>query len=109
MPEKKLTMDMVVDDVPPKFERLLSRTWATKLNGTFQMDLSYAAIPVFGEQRRLYKENRLAYMISNKENPKNHPIYAIGTHMGSFILFNDLCSQENMSGQSESAKDEASQ
>jgi hypothetical protein len=74
MIEKSLFMDVVVVDVPPKFGMLLSRSWETKLKGTFQMDLSYATIPIFSEQRRLYRENRLAYMIGNKENLENHPI-----------------------------------
>ena len=69
IPEKILVMDVVVADVPPKFRMLLSRSWATKLKGTFQMDLSHATILVFGKQRRLYRENCLAYMISNKDNP----------------------------------------
>ena len=50
------------------------------------MDLSYATIPVFGTLRRLYRENRMAYMISNRENPENHPIYSIDTDMGSSML-----------------------
>ena len=51
--EKSLVMDVVVADVPPKFGMMLSRLWETKLNGMFQMDMSYATIPVFGEQRIL--------------------------------------------------------
>ena len=66
IPEKNLIMDVVVADVPPKFGMLLSRSWAAKLQGTLQMDLSYTTIPVFGTLRRLYRENRLAYMISNR-------------------------------------------
>jgi len=62
-------MDIVVADIPPKFGMLLSRSWATKIKGTMQMDLTYAIIPVFGEQRRLYRETRIAYMVSNKDKP----------------------------------------
>ena len=62
-------MDVVVVDVPTKFGMLLSRSWETKLKGTLQMDMSYATIYVFGEQRKLYRESRLAYIISSKENP----------------------------------------
>ena len=50
MPEKSLVMDVVVADVPSKFGMLLSRWWETKLKGILQMNLSYATIPVFGEQ-----------------------------------------------------------
>ena len=91
MHEKSLVMDVVVANVPLKFGMLLSRSWASKIKGTFQMGLSYAKIPIFGEQRRLYGENLLAYMINNKENPKNHPIYFVDTDMGSSMLFNDSC------------------
>ena len=52
------------------------------------MDFSYATIPVFNQQRRLWRESRLKYMVSSKECPKNHPIYAVDTDMGSSIFFN---------------------
>ena len=52
VPKKSLVLDMVVADVPPSFGMLLSRSWEAKLKGTLQMDLSYATILVFGEQRR---------------------------------------------------------
>ena len=55
IPSKSLVMDVVVADIPPKFGMLLSRSWAAKLKGTLQMDMSYATIPIFGEQRRLYR------------------------------------------------------
>ena len=84
-------MNVVVADVPPKFDMLFSRSWEAKLKGTLQMDLSYATIPIFGEQRRSYRENILAYMISNKYNPENNLIYAINTNMGSNMFYNDLC------------------
>lgn len=51
IPEKNIVMDVVVADVPPKFGMLLSRSWASKLKATLQMDLSDATIPVFGMQR----------------------------------------------------------
>ena len=35
-----LSMDVVVADTPPKFGMLLSRSWAAKLKGTLQMDMS---------------------------------------------------------------------
>ena len=100
-------MDMVVINVPPKFGIFLSISWKAKLKGTLQMDLSYATIHIFGEKRRLYRENHLAYMISNKENPENHPIYFVDTNMGSSMLFNDLCPQRIDPGPSKSASDEA--
>ena len=52
-----------------------------------QNDLSYATILVFGgENRRLYREAQLAYIISDEKNPTNHPIYAVDTDFGACIL-----------------------
>jgi hypothetical protein len=56
IPAKNMVMDVVVADIPPKFGMLLSRSWAAKLKGTLQMDMSYATIPVFGQDKRLYRE-----------------------------------------------------
>lgn len=89
MTKKSIVMDAVVVDVPVKFGMLLSRSWVAKLKGTIQMDMAYATIPVFGEQRRLYRENSLAYMISSPEYPENHPIYSVDTYLGSAIFCND--------------------
>jgi hypothetical protein len=87
LPMKSVVMDIVVADVPPKFDMLLSRSWIRKLGGTLQMDLTYATIPVFrGEHRRLYRETQLAYIVSDKENPTNHPIFALDTDLGSSLL-----------------------
>jgi hypothetical protein len=51
------------------------------------MDLSYATIHVFGgEHRRLYREVRLAYFLSNHGNPSNHSIYVVEDELGSSIF-----------------------
>lgn len=89
IPSKSLVMDVVVTDIPPKFGMLLSRSWAAKIKGALQMDMSYVTIPVFGEQTRLYKEHKMAYMVSNAEQPNNHPIYSLDTELESAILFNE--------------------
>jgi hypothetical protein len=87
LPMKSVVLDVIVADIPPKFGMLLSRSWAKKVGGTLQMDLSYATIPVFGgEQRRLYREVRLAYLVSDHENPTNHPIYVVEDDLGSSIF-----------------------
>ena len=52
-------MDVVVANIPIKVGILLSTSWVAKLKGTLHMDMSYTTIPVFVEQRRLYRENRL--------------------------------------------------
>lgn len=87
LPMKSMMMDIVVADVPPKFGMLLSRGWTERLGGTLQNDLSYATVLVFGgESERLYREARLAYIISDEKHPTNHPIYAIDTDFGACIL-----------------------
>jgi hypothetical protein len=95
IPAKTTVMDIVVADIPPKFGMLLSRSWAAKIKGTMQMDLTYATIPVFGEQRRLYRETRMAYMVSSKDKPQNFPIYSCDTGLGSAILFNESVGRES--------------
>ena len=80
-------MDIVVVDIPPKFGLLLSRSWIKRLGGTLHINLTYATIPMFGgETKRLYRENRLAYIISNERNLVNQTIYAVDTDFGSCIL-----------------------
>ena len=89
IPAKILVMDVVVDDIPPKFGMLLSRSWVAKLNRALEMDMSYATIPIFGVQRRLYREQKLAYMMSSAERLNNHPIYLLDTEIGSSIFFTE--------------------
>jgi hypothetical protein len=87
LPVKSVVMDIVVDDVPPKFGMLLSRSWIKRLGGTLQMDLTYATISIFGgEHRRLYREVELVYIVSDEAYPTNHPIYALDTDLGSSSL-----------------------
>jgi hypothetical protein len=84
---RSMVMDVVVADIPPKFGLLLSRPWRKRLGGTLQMDLSYAIVLVFGgELKRLYIEIQLAYIINDKINSVNHPIYVVDMDFGSCIL-----------------------
>jgi ribonuclease HI len=51
------------------------------------MDLSYATISVLGgEHKRIYRKSQLVYIISDEENPTNHPVFSLDTHLGSSIL-----------------------
>ena len=52
IPAKSIIMYVVVADIPPKFDMLLSRSWDSKLKGTLQMDMSLSTIALFGEQRK---------------------------------------------------------
>jgi len=106
---KTVVMYIVVADIPPKFVMMFSRSWATKIKGTMQMDLTYATIPVFGEQRRLYRETRMAYMVSSKDKPQNFPIYALDTELGSAILFNELTNEAEEERKAENQSSEIQQ
>jgi hypothetical protein len=87
LPMRSMVMDIVVADVPLKFGMLLSRAWIKRLGGTLQNDLSYAIVLVFGgEQRGLYREAQLFYIISDEKEITNHPIYSVDTGLGSCIL-----------------------
>jgi hypothetical protein len=87
LPMKSVVMDIIVAKIPPKFGMLLSRTWAKKVGGSLQMDLTYATIPIFGgEHKRLYREVRLAYIISDHQNPNNHPVYVVEDEIGSSVF-----------------------
>ena len=88
-PNKTILMDVVVADIPPKYGMLLSRSWGEKLQGSFQLDLSYATISIFGKPKRLYRETLMKYVVSSESKPEIFPIYSIHSDMDSFILFND--------------------
>jgi len=81
-------MDIVVAGSPPKYGILLSHSWGEKLQGSLQLDMSYATIFVFGQQRKLYRDTLMKYMVSNAEKPQNLPIYSMHSDMDSFILYN---------------------
>jgi hypothetical protein len=67
-------MDLVIDDIPTKYGMLLSRSWGAKLGGSLQLDMTYMTILIFGGQfTQLYKETRLAYTVSDPQNPNYLP------------------------------------
>ena len=84
---KTLVMDVVVADIPSNFGMLLSRIWVAKLKGALQMDMLYSTIPIFGIQRRIFREKKLSYMVTSDESTQNHPIYSLETYMSSAIFF----------------------
>ena len=55
IPAKGLVMDIVVASIPPKYGMLLSISWGEKIQGSLQIDMSYATMPVFIQTRRLYR------------------------------------------------------
>jgi hypothetical protein len=100
VPVKSIVMDVVIADIPPKYDLLLSTSWGAKLGGSLQMDMTYAMIPVFGGKfTRLYRETRLAYTVSEPQNLNNFPIYIVDQDLENCILsFDDGldgCTEEN--------------
>ena len=88
IPAKCMVMDVVVADVPPKYGMLLSRSWGAKLQGTMQMDGSYATIPIFGQLRKLYRETQMKFLVSSPEKPKKSPfiLYTQTSTPSSFVM-----------------------
>lgn len=89
IPAKNVLMDVVVADIPPRFGMLLSRSWGAKIKETIQLDFSYAMIPMFGQMRKLYQEQKMKYMITSKEKPINHLINYVHIDLESFVLYSD--------------------
>lgn len=85
---KTILMDIVVVDIPPKYGMLFSRSWRAKIQGSLQLDMSYATISVLGQPKKLYRETLMKYVDSSQEKPQNFPIYSIHSNMDSFILYN---------------------
>jgi len=80
-PTKTILMDVVVADIPPKYGMLLSRSWGAKLQGSLQLDMSYATISVFGQPKRLYRETLMKYVVNSQDKPQNFPIYSMHSDM----------------------------
>jgi hypothetical protein len=100
VPVKSILMDVVIVDIPPKYDLLLSRSQGAKLGGSLQLDMTYATIILFGGKFTwLYRETRLAYTVSDPQNPNNFPIYIADQDLGNCILsFDDGldgCTEEN--------------
>ena len=50
--------------------------------------MSYATISVFGQPKKLYRENLMKYMISSAKRSINYTIYSTPIDLDSFILCN---------------------
>ena len=64
-PEATYKMDVIVTDTKPHYGMLLSRQWVAAVGGNVQLDLSYATIPIGGNQVKLYREPRAPKVIEN--------------------------------------------
>jgi hypothetical protein len=72
-PATNMVMYVVVVNIPPKFGMLLSRSWVAKMKGTLQMDMAYATIHIFGQDRRLYREVFSSTWLVTKLSQKTIP------------------------------------
>jgi hypothetical protein len=63
--------------------------------------MTYATIPIFGGQfTQLYRENRLAYTITEPQNPNNYSVYVVDQNVGNCLLsidddFEECIEEEN--------------
>jgi hypothetical protein len=96
IPAKSMVMDVVVADIPPEYGMFLSQSWGANLRGTLWLDMSYATIPVFGKQRRLYRETLMKYMVNIQEIPHNYPLYSTHSDLDSSILYNNGDTEEQI-------------
>lgn len=39
----------------------------------------------------------MKFMVSSQEKPNNYPLYSVHLDMDSFILYNDICLEEEVS------------
>jgi hypothetical protein len=100
VPVKSFLMDVVIVDISLKYALLLSRSSGAKLGESLKLDITYATITFFGGQlTQLYRETRLAYTVSDPQNPNNYPVYIAYQDLGNCILsFDDdvnSCAEEN--------------
>lgn len=90
IPKKSLLMDIVVEDIPPRFNMLLYRPWVSKVGGSTKLDLTSATIPTFGgKERRLYKESRFVKTMTPTEGSKNSLVYGKESNLLCLFLEED--------------------
>ena len=78
IPMNIIIMDVMVAVVPTKYGMLLSRRWSKQLKGTMHVDLKYDIVHMFaGETRRLYKEAKFSYVVSDNNIPNKYHIYTL--------------------------------
>jgi hypothetical protein len=70
IPVKSVLMDIVVADVSVNYGMLLSRSWASKLGGSLQMDMSDECIIIQSEYKINYFNNKFNGEIRSGPNPK---------------------------------------
>ena len=69
---KSTIVDVVVANVPGRYDMLLERNWAKMMGETMKMDMKYSTLPMFvGETKRLYREDTFSYVISDESVPIN--------------------------------------
>lgn len=87
IPVKSIVLDIVVTNIRAKFGMLLFRSCCAKLEGSLQMDMSFATILVYGgDHLRLYREFRFLHAVCKSDQAKNHPIYALDHDFGCIQL-----------------------
>ena len=64
-PKAKMTMTVLVVDIPPHYEMLLSRKWSAMMGGSLQCDLSYATFYIGDKAIKIDRETRVPYVFGD--------------------------------------------
>lgn len=58
--------------------------------------MTYASILVFGQQRMSHREELMKYMVRSQCKHNKYPLYSVHSDMDYFILYNDICVEEEV-------------
>lgn len=83
-PQVVYYIDITMIDARPHFGMLLSRKWTAIVGRNVQFDLSYATIPINGEEVKLYREPRMNPIVYFF--PQDQLNYFYDVDLGSFKI-----------------------
>ncbi|KAH9299427.1 hypothetical protein KI387_031109, partial [Taxus chinensis] len=76
LPEKIFLATILVVDIPPSDDMLLSRIFYKNVGGEIMMNWSHALIPVNGKMKKLLPEKQTEYIVQKINDPKAQILYA---------------------------------
>jgi hypothetical protein len=81
-------MDVVVADVPANYGMLFYQEHGHEVGRyyVYGYDICHCTSIWRGKQKVVYKDNFFSYVVSDQNNPRNHPIYVVDEDLGCCIL-----------------------
>lgn len=64
--DKEQTMSVLVVDIPPQYDMLLSMKWSATMGGNIQCDFSYATFQIDDKLVKVNREPKSVYMIEHE-------------------------------------------